>query len=118
VELILAGGVLYPRYGVLLGPIADQALASVHASLLFMGVAGVNDGALFNQNLLLVHAQGRMMAQAQKVILLADSSKFGQQTLARLCSLEEIDLVVSDAGLSPEYQSQIRAAGCELLIAT
>lgn len=117
VELILAGGVLYPRYGVLLGPIADQALASVHASLLFMSVAGINEGSLFNQNLLMVHAEQRMMEQAQKVVLLVDSSKFGQQTLARLCALEEIDVVVSDAGLTPEYQNQVRAAGCELIIA-
>ena len=117
VELILAGGVLYPRYGVLLGPIADQALASVHASLLFLSVAGVNEGSLFNQNLLLVHAERRMMAQAQRSVLLVDSSKFGQQALVRLGSLDEIDVVVSDAGLTPEQQSQVRAAGCELIIA-
>jgi len=117
VELILTGGVLYPRYGILLGPIADQTLASVHTSLLFMSVAGVNDASLFNQNLLMVQAQRRMMEQSQKAVLLVDSSKFGQQTLARLCALDEIDVVVSDAGLSVEHQSQVRAAGCELIIA-
>lgn len=117
VELILSGGVLNPRYGVLLGPIADHALASLHTSILFMGAAGVNEGSLFNQNLLLVQAQRRMMEQSQRAILLVDSSKFGQQTLARLCSLDEIDVVVSDPGLTPEHQSKVRAAGCELIIA-
>jgi len=117
VELILTGGVLYPRYGVLLGPMADQALAAVHATILFISVAGINEGSLFNQNPLLVQAERRMMEQAQKAVLLADSSKFGQQALARLGGLNEIDLVISDAGLSEAYREEVRAAGCELVIA-
>jgi DeoR family fructose operon transcriptional repressor len=117
VELILTGGVLYPRYGTLLGPTTDTSLAAVHASLMFLSVAGVHEDSLFNQNLLMVHTQRRMMEQAQKVVLLADSSKFGQQALARLGGLEEIDVVVSDAGLGGEYRQKIEAAGCELVIA-
>jgi len=117
VELILTGGVLYPRYGVLLGPMADSALSSVHASLMFLSVAGVHESAMFNQNLLMVQTQRRMMEQAQKVVLLADSSKFGQQALARLGGLDEIDTVVSDAGLAEPERKLIEAAGCQLIIA-
>jgi DeoR family fructose operon transcriptional repressor len=116
-ELILTGGVLYPRYGVMLGPMADATLASVHASVLFLSVAGVHEDSLFNQNLLMVQTQRRMMEKAQKVVLLADSSKFGQQALARLGALDEIDIVVSDTGLDQTYRQRVEAAGCELIIA-
>jgi DeoR/GlpR family transcriptional regulator of sugar metabolism len=117
VELILTGGVLYPRYGVLLGPMADNSLSSVHASVLFLSVAGILNHQLFNQNLLMVQTQRRMMEMAQKVVLLADSSKFGQQALAKLGALDEIDVVVTDAGLNSEHREQIAAAGCELILA-
>lgn len=118
VELILTGGLMYPRYGVLLGPGAENMLAAIHTKTLFLSVAGINDGMLFNQNLLLVQSERRMMQQAQQVVLLADASKFGQQALAQLGKLEEVDIVVTDAGTPEQHCDQIRAAGCELIIAS
>ena len=117
VELILVGGVMYPRYGVLLGPMAETELGHIHAQTLFISVAGVHGGSLYNQNLLLVQAERRMIEQAQQVVLLADSGKFGQQALARLGGLDEVDVVVSDAGLPEEQREQVRRAGCEMVIA-
>ena len=117
VELVLTGGVTYPRYGVLLGPTAESVLATIHTQTMFFSVAGVHDGSLYNQNLLLVQSERRMMEQSQKVVLLVDSGKFGQQALSKLCGIEEIDVVVSDAKLSREHQKLVRDAGCELIIA-
>jgi DeoR/GlpR family transcriptional regulator of sugar metabolism len=117
VELILTGGLMYPRYGVLLGPTAESVIGSIHTKSLFMSVAGIHNGQLYNQNLLLVQAEQRMMRQAQTTVLLADSGKFGQQALARLCDLSEIDIVVSDGKLSEEHAEQVRRAGCELILA-
>ncbi len=117
VELILAGGLMYPRYGVLLGPIAEHTLATLHCQTMFFSVAGIYEGALYNQNLLLVQSERQMMRQSQRVVLLVDSSKFGQQALARLCGLEEIDVVVSDAGLEKAHRDAVQRAGCELIIA-
>jgi DeoR/GlpR family transcriptional regulator of sugar metabolism len=117
VELILTGGLMYPRYGVLLGPMAESALGAIHTKTLFLSVAGILDGALYNQNLLLVHAERKMMAQAQRVVLLADAGKFGQQALARLGELSEVDVVVADSVLDEDHREQVRRAGCELIIA-
>ena len=116
VELILSGGLMYPRYGVLLGPTAENVLSHIHAKTLFLSVAGVNGGILYNQNLLLVQAEQKMMQQAQRIVLLVDSGKFGQQALAKLCDLKEIDTVVVDSALSEEHRAAVRAAGCELIV--
>ncbi|MDB5294847.1 MAG: transcriptional regulator, DeoR family [Phycisphaerales bacterium] len=118
VELILTGGLVYPRYGVLLGPHVEAFLGTVHASTLFLSCAGVRDGAVYNQNLLLVQAEQQMMRQVQQVVLLADSTKFGQQALAKLCDLSQVHVVVTDAGIDPEQADAVRAAGCELVLAT
>lgn len=117
VELILSGGLMYPRYGVLLGPAAEQVLGTIHTKTLFLSVAGINGGVLYNQNLLLVQTEQKMMERTQRVVLLADSGKFGQQALARLCDLKDIDIVVTDAALDAKYQAEVRDAGCELILA-
>ena len=117
VELILVGGLMYPRYGVLLGPMAEHELGTSHAQTLFISVAGVHDGALYNQNLLLVSAERKMMDQAQQTVLLVDSGKFGQQALARLCDLADIDVVVTDSALPPEQRRQVLDAGLRLIVA-
>src|SRR3954469_5274022 len=73
VELLLTGGLVYPRYGVLLGPHVEGFLSSIHASTMFLSCAGVHEGSVYNQNLLLVHAEQQMMRQVQQVVLLVDS---------------------------------------------
>jgi DeoR/GlpR family transcriptional regulator of sugar metabolism len=117
VELILTGGLMYPRYGVLLGPMAEQIIGSIHTKTLFFSVAGVHEGMLYNQNVLLVQAEQKMMHQAQQVVVLVDSSKFGHQALAQLCPLREIDIVVTDSRISEDQRQEVRNAGCELIIA-
>lgn len=117
-ELILTGGLLYPRYGVLLGPTAESTVQTIHARTMFFSVAGIHEGSVYNQNLLLVQSEQRMMEQSQQVVLLADSSKFGLQALTRLGALNEIDIVVTDADLSEDHHKAIRDAGCQLLIAS
>jgi DeoR/GlpR family transcriptional regulator of sugar metabolism len=117
VELILTGGLMYPRYGVMLGPAAENYISTVHASRMFFSSGGINSGVLYNQNLLLVAAEKRMMEQSQQVVLLADSEKFGQQALVELCNLDAIDVVVTDEGLSDEHRKAIEGAGCELIVA-
>jgi DeoR/GlpR family transcriptional regulator of sugar metabolism len=117
VELFVTGGVLYPRYGVLLGPIADRTLQDVHANTLFMSVAGIRDGHLYNQNLLLVEAERRMIRQAQRVVLVADATKFGQTALARLGPIDEVDVVVTDSRLAARTAEELKAAGCRVIVA-
>lgn len=118
VELILTGGLVYPRYGVLLGPMVETALASIHTQRLFLSVAGIHQGHLYNQNMLLVQAERRMMQQAQEIILLADHGKFGQQALSQLCRLAEIDILVTDEALSASEQEMANDAGCRVIVAT
>ena len=117
VELILTGGLAYPRYGVLLGPMAEQTISLIHTQTLFIAVAGVADGWLYNQNQLLVQAEQHMIRQSQQVVLLCDSAKFGQQALSKLCSLDEVDIVVTDTAPATADRKMVEAAGCRLIVA-
>jgi DeoR family transcriptional regulator, fructose operon transcriptional repressor len=117
VELLLTGGLMYPRYGVMLGPMAEKVIATIHTKTLFLSVAGVHAGRMYNQNLLLVEAEKRMMEQAQRIVLLADSTKFGQQALAELGALGDVDVVVTDGEVTEEARGTVGEAGCELIVA-
>lgn len=117
VELILTGGLVYPRYGVLLGPMTEAAISSIHTQTLFLSVAGLRDGQLYNQNLLLVQAEQKMIQQSQQVVLLCDSGKFGQQALAKLGDLSMVDIVVTDSGADENAVADLKNAGIRVIVA-
>jgi DeoR family transcriptional regulator, fructose operon transcriptional repressor len=116
-DLVLVGGFVYPRTGVMLGPYANQMLAELSVRRAILSVAGINERGFFNNNLLLVETERVMMRAADQVIVVADSSKFGRQSLAHLCGLGEVHTVVSDQEVPQEWRTAIQEVGVEMLVA-
>jgi DeoR/GlpR family transcriptional regulator of sugar metabolism len=116
-DLVLIGGNICPRTGVAQGPYADKMLRMVRVRKSILGVAGINDEGFFNNNLLLVETERAMMEAADEVILVADSSKFGRQSLTHLCALGEVDYLVVDGGISQQWRNKVISAGVRLLVA-
>jgi DeoR family fructose operon transcriptional repressor len=56
-----------------------------------------------------------MIACSQRAVLLADHTKFTGNYLARFATLQEIDMVITDTGLSPELAADLAAAGPEVV---
>jgi DeoR/GlpR family transcriptional regulator of sugar metabolism len=117
VELTLTGGFLYPRLGVLLGPFCEQMLENVSADILIMGIGGITESGLSNNNTLIVSSECRMITASRRVIIVADHTKFGRKALVHLASLEEADTIVTDFDVAPEFQELVRAKGIELVMA-
>jgi DeoR family fructose operon transcriptional repressor len=116
VELIFIGGYVYPKTGVALGELSVDALRKMHASRLVMSTGGVTADGLFNSNALLVETERQMIRAADRVTLVADSSKFGQRALSHLCSLSDVDEVVTDDGLSDDWRQVLESAGIRVEI--
>jgi DeoR family transcriptional regulator, fructose operon transcriptional repressor len=116
-DLVLVGGYVYPRTGVSLGPYANEMLARLNVRKTVLSVSGINDRGCFNSNLLLVETERAMMQAAEEVIVVADSTKFGHQSLAHLCALEEIDHFVVDQEISIDWRSRLSATGTDLVVA-
>ncbi len=117
VDLVMIGGSVHPRTGVSLGPYANAMLAEINVRRAVLSVAGINDKGYFNSNLLLVETERAMMRAADSVIVVADSTKFGQSSLARLVGLGDIDTLVVDNEVPPEWQARIGNAGVEVIVA-
>lgn len=58
-----------------------------------------------------------MMERSQKTIVLADSSKFGKRGFAKICNLEDVDMIITDSGVTDAVRQQIEELGIDLLIA-
>lgn len=116
-DLILIGGYVYPRTGVAMGPIAMATMQGLRVRLVVMGAGGIVPEGVYNSNSLLVETERAMMACGQETILVADGSKFGRLSLTRLCGLEDVSRIVTDAGLAPEYRELLETRGVPYLLA-
>ncbi|HEX3717384.1 MAG TPA: DeoR/GlpR family DNA-binding transcription regulator [Verrucomicrobiae bacterium] len=117
VELILSGGVIYPRLGVLVGPLAVEAFSKIHADVAVMSAGGITLEGISNSHGLLIEIQLAMIRAAQRVIFCFDSTKLGRRSVSSLCDLEGISGIVTDSGASAELVGQLRDRGLEVVIA-
>jgi DeoR/GlpR family transcriptional regulator of sugar metabolism len=117
VEVTLTGGYMYPRLGIQLGPICERMLQGVAADVLVMGVRGITKLGLSDSNSLVVGSIRKMIEVARKVIIVADHSKFGRDSMLHVADLKDLDTVVSDAGLAPEFQQMIEDSGVKCMLA-
>jgi DeoR family transcriptional regulator, fructose operon transcriptional repressor len=117
VDLVMLGGYIHSRTGVSLGPYANQMLASLNVQKAVLSIAGADQRGYYNSNLLLVETERAMMRAADTTIVVADSSKFGHSSLAKLCNLAEVKTVVSDDELDETWRERLRSAGVQLHLA-
>ena len=116
-DLVLLGGYVSPRTGVCLGPYANELLGRLHVTTTVLSAAGIAAEGLFNSHLLLAETEQAMLRAASRVIVVADSSKFGKKSLTLVSGLDAIDVVVSDDALPDSWRQAVAAAGAELLLA-
>ena len=115
-EVVVSGGVIYPRLGVLVGPLAVASFAQVHADVAIMSCGGVTAEGVTNSHGLLIEIQRAMMQAARRVILCADHTKFGRQSISKLCDLVALDTVITDQPPPPEMVEVLAKAGVELVV--
>jgi DeoR family transcriptional regulator, fructose operon transcriptional repressor len=104
VELLVIGGSLYPRSGVLVGPLAVACMKDLHANLILFSLAGIYDDEGFNQNMAMAQVEQAMLRQSSQSVMLMDSSKFGRKSLTRVCNLAEVSRIVTDAGVGAQWR--------------
>lgn len=112
IQVILLGGVLHHGSPDLTGPVTEHCLELFSADWLFQGAEGVGwDGSVYNTDLQLGQVDRKMRLRADKVCLLADSSKIGRSALVETGNLSEFDLFITDERANPEFVEQMRKKG-------
>jgi len=103
VDVKLTGGTMRPRSHALVGPAAERFLEQRHVDVLFLGTNGVTaDTGLSTPDEDEAAVKRRMVDNATRVVLVTDSSKFGERSFVSVAAPEDIDLFVTDRSLPGE----------------
>ena len=115
--VVLTGGVRTPS-DALVGPVALNAVRSLHLDVLFLGVHGISaDAGLTTPNLLEAETDRAFVAASGRLVVVADHVKWGVRGLSRIAGLDEVDVLVSDHGLTSSARAEIKEHVDRLVIA-
>ncbi|SNR70501.1 DeoR/GlpR family DNA-binding transcription regulator [Hymenobacter mucosus] len=117
IEVMQLGGYLRHSSSSVTGPYAEQVLADISCSKLFLGVDGIDlDFGLTTTNIGEAHLNQAMLRAAQETIVLADSSKFGKRGFGRICGLDQVHRIITDAGISAQDVRKLEEQGIALTV--
>lgn len=118
IDIIQLGGLLRHSSLSVVGEYSARILNDCSFSKLYMGVDGIDfDFGITTTEMREASLNQKMMAAAQKTIVLADSSKFGRRGFAKIADMDAVDIIITDAGVSPKVVKRIEDLGIELIIA-
>ena len=118
IELVVLGGVVRPRMHSMLGHLAELALRELRADTLFMGIGAMDpDHGLMNDSIPEILTDRALRRSARRCVVLADSSKFAQVAPAFVFGLDEVDVIVTDAGADPADVVALQARGVRVVVA-
>ena len=115
--VVLTGGERTPS-DALVGPVTVAALRTLHVDWLFLGVHGVDARAGFTTpNLVEAETDRALIASARRVVVAADSSKWGIVGLSSIARLDDVDVLVTDDGLDADAAHVARSRLGRLVLA-
>jgi DeoR/GlpR family transcriptional regulator of sugar metabolism len=118
VRLVMLGGVLRRNYHTLVGSLTELALSQVSADLVFLSCTGVRPSGHIVDNMAVeAPIKQSMIAAADRVVLLASEQKFPGTGALRLCSIKDVDVLITTEGAHQETVNICREAGGEVIVA-
>ncbi|MGR6970984.1 DeoR/GlpR family DNA-binding transcription regulator [Streptomyces cynarae] len=116
IQLHLVGGRVRHRTRAAVDAWALRAYGEIRADVVFIAANGFSaDHGLTTPDLAEAAVKRAAIRAARRVVLLADSSKHGQEHFARFGNLGDVDLLITDSGLSPEDATAIERGGTEVV---
>lgn len=116
-SVLISGGVIYREQNIVLSPFENDVTRNFCARRLFMGAQGVGPLGVMEADPLIIQAEQKLIGQADELVLLVDSSKFESRSSLVLCPLEEIDVLITDEGISDRAAAMVEGADIKLVVA-
>jgi len=116
-RLAAPGGQIFREQNIILSPFDDDGLARYHAARMFMGAAALGPRGLMQADAVLIQAEQKLLARADQLIVLVDSSKLRASASFVVCGLGDIDVVVTDAGITEAEAAMLKASDTDVIIA-
>jgi DeoR family transcriptional regulator, ulaG and ulaABCDEF operon transcriptional repressor len=116
-RVLVPSGAVFPEQNIILSIFGEDGMPKFHAGKLFMGASSIGPMGLMQLDVVLVAAERRLIEKADQIIVLADSRKFDAPSGHVVCGLNEIDLVITDNGISAKARKMLADNDVELIIA-
>ena len=100
--LYCSGGYYFPDSKGFVGAQAEAFIASVKADICFVGASGIAPDGTTTPYPMHTTLQKAIFASAKTRILVCDHSKFDKKAMEKICDLSDIDMIVTDSGISQE----------------
>ena len=115
VNLIVLGGTLRRASMGTIGPIANNAVKSMNVDIFFLGAAAYNQEIISSYDVIEVELKKNMIHSADKVVLLADSSKYGKKAFSTISSWDLIDTFITDK-IDNDFREKLEELGVEVIL--
>jgi DeoR family transcriptional regulator of aga operon len=117
IEVIQLGGSIRKSAASVIGPEAENFLNNLACNKLFIGIDGLDlDFGITNSNIGEAHLNQVMMRAVQKVIVLADSSKFGKRGFGKICNLNQVHQIITNTNAPVNVVQALREKGIEVTL--
>ena len=117
IEIVQLGGIVRKSSSSVVGYYAEGMLNNFACSKLFLGVDGIDlDFGLTTTNLMEAQLNQQMMKIAQKVVVIADATKFGKKGFGKICDIDRVDIIITDDRIPEHFIHSIREIGIKLYI--
>lgn len=118
VNTIIPGGYFRQNSMSLVGPLAERNLRNFYVDKVFLSADGFDTKyGIYTPNIDESHLNQIMIEVAKEIILVVDSSKFKRKSLAFICPVEKLDIVVTDGGISSEDKQRLEEVDIKVIIA-
>jgi len=117
-RLILIGGRLRRRSQTMVGALTREVIDEIHLDKAFMGTMGLTvEEGMTTTDADEAFTKKLVMQHADKVYLLVDSTKLGKVAFARAGDAAEVNVLITDAQISPAFAGELHEKGVEVIVA-
>jgi DeoR/GlpR family transcriptional regulator of sugar metabolism len=116
-RVIGIGGEMSHDNHALIGPSAARFVRDLRLRLLVLGATSIDARGVYVRSELELGVKQALLDAAEDVVLVCDASKEGAPGTVRVCDLERIDTVVTDAPLSAALTRRLHEAGTRVVVA-
>jgi DeoR family transcriptional regulator, ulaG and ulaABCDEF operon transcriptional repressor len=116
-RIVLPGGEVFREQGIILSPFDQDAIQHFTASKMFMSCYSITPMGIIEGDPLIARAETKLLARAEKLMVIADSSKFESRGSMALCPLSRVHTLVTDDAAPEGLLDHIRSAGVNVIIA-
>ncbi len=116
-RVALPGGEVYREQKLIVAPFDEDAIQHYSARLMFMSAISIGPLGVIEGDPLIARAEAKLLKRAERLVVLADASKFIARGSLVVCPLSRIHTLITDPAAPAEALAMLKEAGVNVIVA-